>query len=113
MKKSALRGIVPGVGPLMNYVPVRTIDATPYEKVVMYLWTCNLHVHLTLVLTFPLSFPLVVTSENNCFWIFLQSVFINAVSDFRVGPDDVTSATCDEALCGVRFCLWFYCLYLS
>eukprot|EP00529_Nitzschia_sp_RCC80_P000146 CAMPEP_0113485388 /NCGR_PEP_ID=MMETSP0014_2-20120614/24458_1 /TAXON_ID=2857 /ORGANISM="Nitzschia sp." /LENGTH=874 /DNA_ID=CAMNT_0000379033 /DNA_START=293 /DNA_END=2917 /DNA_ORIENTATION=+ /assembly_acc=CAM_ASM_000159 len=42
-------------------------------------------------------------AKTNCFWIFLQSTLINAVSDFRVGPDDVTSATCDEALCGPEF----------
>mmetsp|Transcript_17049 Transcript_17049/g.41326 ORF Transcript_17049/g.41326 Transcript_17049/m.41326 type:complete len:885 (+) Transcript_17049:361-3015(+) len=42
-------------------------------------------------------------AKKNCFWIFLQSTLINAVSDFRVGPDDVTSATCDEALCGPEF----------
>jgi hypothetical protein len=42
-------------------------------------------------------------ASKNCFWIYLQSVFIDAVADFRVGLDDITSATCDEALCGPVF----------
>lgn len=42
-------------------------------------------------------------ASKNCFWIYLQSVIIDAVSDFRVGFDDITSATCDEALCGPVF----------
>jgi hypothetical protein len=42
-------------------------------------------------------------AKNNCFWIFLQSVIINAVSDYRVQLNDITSATCDEALCGPEF----------
>ena len=42
-------------------------------------------------------------AKSNCFWIFLQSTMINAVSDYRVQLHDITSATCDEALCGPEF----------
>ncbi|KAG7372911.1 hypothetical protein IV203_033635 [Nitzschia inconspicua] len=42
-------------------------------------------------------------AKKNCFWIFLQSTLINAVSDYRVQPNDITSATCDEAMCGPEF----------
>jgi hypothetical protein len=42
-------------------------------------------------------------AKDNCFWIFLQSSLINAVSDYRVQLNDITSATCDEALCGPEF----------
>mmetsp|Transcript_49945 Transcript_49945/g.55769 ORF Transcript_49945/g.55769 Transcript_49945/m.55769 type:complete len:886 (+) Transcript_49945:3-2660(+) len=42
-------------------------------------------------------------ARNNCFWIFLQSMMINAITDFRVGFNDITSATCDEAMCGPVF----------
>ena len=41
--------------------------------------------------------------RNNCVFIFLQSVFTNQVNNFEVGPDDITTATCDEALCGPEF----------
>lgn len=33
-------------------------------------------------------------AKKNCFWIFLQSTMINAVSDYRVQINDITSATC-------------------
>lgn len=42
-------------------------------------------------------------ARDNCMFIFLQSLFTNQVNNFQVGPDDITSATCDEALCGPRF----------
>ena len=42
-------------------------------------------------------------ARNNCFFIFLQSIFTNQVNNFNVGPDDITAATCDEALCGPKF----------
>ena len=42
-------------------------------------------------------------ARNNCMFIFLQSVFTNQVNNFNVGPVDITSATCDEALCGPGF----------
>jgi len=42
-------------------------------------------------------------ARDNCMFIFLQSVFTNQVNNFDVGPDDITSATCDEALCGPGF----------
>jgi hypothetical protein len=28
---------------------------------------------------------------------------VNQVGNFNVGPDDITTATCDEALCGPEF----------
>ena len=44
-----------------------------------------------------------INTKNKCFWIFLQSIFIDSVSDFSVGFNDITSATCDEALTGPVF----------
>lgn len=44
-----------------------------------------------------------INTKNSCFWIYLQSVFIDAVADFSVGFNDITSATCDEALSGPVF----------
>jgi hypothetical protein len=44
-----------------------------------------------------------INTKNKCFWIFLQSIFIDSVSDFSVGFNDITSATCDEALSGPVF----------
>ena len=42
-------------------------------------------------------------AKKKCLFIFLQSVFTNQVNNFNVGPNDITSATCDEALCGPDF----------
>ena len=42
-------------------------------------------------------------AKDNCFFIFLLSVFTNQVNNYNVGHDDITSATCDEALCGPEF----------
>ena len=42
-------------------------------------------------------------AKTRCVFIFLQSLFINQVSNFNVNQDDVTTATCDEALCGPEF----------
>ena len=42
-------------------------------------------------------------ARNNCMFLFLQSVFTNQMNNFNVGPDDITPATCDEALCGPEF----------
>uniref|UniRef100_A0A7S4AHW5 Transmembrane protein n=1 Tax=Pseudo-nitzschia australis TaxID=44445 RepID=A0A7S4AHW5_9STRA len=44
-----------------------------------------------------------VCARDNCFWIFLQATMINAMTDFRVGLNDITTATCDEAICGPHF----------
>ena len=38
-------------------------------------------------------------ARNNCAFIFLQSTLINKVSNFEVGPNDITAATCEEANC--------------
>jgi len=42
-------------------------------------------------------------ARDNCMFIYLQSIYTNQVNNFRVGPEDITSATCDEALCGPEF----------
>jgi len=42
-------------------------------------------------------------ARENCMFIYLQSVFTNQVNNYNVGHDDITSATCDEALCGPDF----------
>ena len=42
-------------------------------------------------------------AKTNCVFIFLQSYFINQVSNFNVEEEDITSAACDEALCGPEF----------
>jgi hypothetical protein len=44
-----------------------------------------------------------IHTKNSCFWIYLQSIFIDAVADFSVGFHDITSAACDEALSGPKF----------
>ena len=38
-----------------------------------------------------------VCTRNNCIFIYLQSLIINTVANFQVGPDKITSATCEEA----------------
>ena len=43
----------------------------------------------------------IVCTVNNCAYIYLQSLMINNIGNFRVGPYDVTSATCEEAHCEV------------
>jgi len=44
-------------------------------------------------------------AKDRCFFIFLQSVFTNGVSQFSVNENgnDITAAACDEALCGPEF----------
>lgn len=42
-------------------------------------------------------------AKKNCAFIYLQSLMINNINNFRVGPNEITSATCDEALCGIDF----------
>ena len=44
-----------------------------------------------------------ICARNNCLFIFIHSVFTNQVNNFNVGPGDITSATCDEAMCGPAF----------
>ena len=43
----------------------------------------------------------IVCTKKHCSFIFLQSQITNSVGNFHVGPDDVTSATCEEAHCEV------------
>lgn len=43
----------------------------------------------------------IVCTKKHCTFIFLQSQMINQVSNFAVGPEDITSATCEEAHCEV------------
>eukprot|EP00980_Cylindrotheca_fusiformis_P005465 scaffold1169_cov120-Cylindrotheca_fusiformis.AAC.15 len=42
-------------------------------------------------------------AKKNCVFIFLQGVMINKLTSFEVGPNEITSATCDEAMCGPEF----------
>jgi hypothetical protein len=42
-------------------------------------------------------------SKKNCVFIFLQGVMINNIGNFQVGLEHVTSASCDEAICGPEF----------
>jgi len=41
----------------------------------------------------------ILCTKEHCSFIFLQSQMINEVTNFAVGPDDITSATCEEAHC--------------
>lgn len=43
----------------------------------------------------------IVCTKKHCSFIFLQSQITNNVGNFAVGPDDITSATCEEAHCEV------------
>jgi hypothetical protein len=43
----------------------------------------------------------IVCTKKNCAFIFLQSQITNNVANFAVGPDDITSASCEEAHCEV------------
>jgi len=43
----------------------------------------------------------IVCTKKHCSFIFLQSQITNSVGNFAVGPDDITSATCEEAHCEV------------
>lgn len=43
----------------------------------------------------------IVCAKKHCSFIFLQSQITNSVGNFAVGPDDITSATCEEAHCEV------------
>jgi len=42
-------------------------------------------------------------AKTQCVFIYLQALIVNQVSNFNVDPDDITTATCDEALCGPEF----------
>jgi hypothetical protein len=43
----------------------------------------------------------IVCTTEHCAFIFLQSQMINNVGNFAVGPDEITSASCEEAHCEV------------
>eukprot|EP00808_Paulinella_micropora_P007491 g56426.t1 len=43
----------------------------------------------------------ILCTKKNCIWIYLQSTLINAAGDFKVGPESITSASCEEAFCEV------------
>jgi hypothetical protein len=45
----------------------------------------------------------VLCAKKNCIFIFFQGVMINKLTNFQVGPNEITSATCDEAMCGPEF----------
>jgi len=42
-------------------------------------------------------------ARSSCMFLYLQSILTNQLNNFNVGPDDITVATCDEALCGPEF----------
>lgn len=42
-------------------------------------------------------------ARDHCVFIYLQASLINSVGNFAVGPGTITSATCDEAMCGPTF----------
>jgi hypothetical protein len=42
-------------------------------------------------------------ASTQCLFIYLQSLVVNQVSNFNVDPNDITTTTCDEALCGPEF----------
>ena len=42
-------------------------------------------------------------AKKHCLFIFLQGVLTNKLTNFEVGPGEITSATCDEAMCGPEF----------
>jgi hypothetical protein len=43
----------------------------------------------------------IVCTKQHCSFIFLQSQITNNVANFAVGPDEITSASCEEAHCEV------------
>jgi hypothetical protein len=45
----------------------------------------------------------ILCTRANCAFIFLQSNMINTFSNFQVGPETITSATCEEAMCELDF----------
>jgi hypothetical protein len=45
----------------------------------------------------------IMCAKRNCAFIFVQSNMINTVSHFQVGPETITSATCEEAMCELAF----------
>jgi hypothetical protein len=62
------------------------------------MWNCRRLSHTTslLIHTSP-TFSWAVDelcAKKNCVWIYLQSLVIKAVSDYRVQLNDITSATC-------------------
>lgn len=45
----------------------------------------------------------ILCARRHCAFIFLQSNMINTVSNFQVGADIITAATCEEAMCELDF----------
>lgn len=46
----------------------------------------------------------ILCTKKYCAFIYLQSIMIDTVSDFRVGKDTITSAACEEVSTNIRFC---------
>jgi hypothetical protein len=42
-------------------------------------------------------------AKKNYIFIFFQGVLYNKLTNFEVGPNEITSATCDEAMCAPEF----------
>ena len=42
-------------------------------------------------------------ARKHCTFLYFQSVLTNQINNFNVAADDITAATCDEALCGPEF----------
>jgi hypothetical protein len=42
-------------------------------------------------------------AKKHCVFIYLQGVMINNMANFNVGLEHITSASCDEAMCGPVF----------
>jgi hypothetical protein len=38
-------------------------------------------------------------TKKNCLWIGIRAFMINTVTNLQVGADDITPATCEEAMC--------------
>jgi len=45
----------------------------------------------------------ILCSKHHCSFLFLQSTLINKMANFEVSADDITSATCEEAMCELVF----------
>lgn len=44
-----------------------------------------------------------ICAKSHCVFIFLQSAMVNRLTVFNVGENHITSASCDEAMCGPTF----------
>lgn len=54
----------------------------------------------------------IVCTKKHCVFIYLQSRMTKKVGNFKVGPNDITSATCEEANCEageILFCTTMTC----